>query len=599
MMPRRPRGGLRRSEKHKMEKRKVSELSLDDFKFLKKHVIKRKGGFIKAVLLSMSTAFLSIFPPLISKILVDDYIIAKEPQGILIFSLLLLSLYSFFWISQYFQLKITVKTAQGVIADVRKEVSEKIMHLPMSYHTEQKRGELLSIVTNNVASVSEALSSGIISIFSDLIALIGILVIMLQLSPFLTLIMFVVIPLLIFTVRYFRTKIRTAVYKIRERNAELNANVEENISGIREIQSFAMEENSNKEFEKVTDQNVRANLKANILMGIMGALVSLNTYVGVAVIVGVGGMQVMTGAITIGVLMAFIQYMNQFIRPISELSNIYTTFQIATASLMHINEYMDVGNRLPEPEDPIHLPEKMNGDIGLDNVYFSYDTLKLFQGLDLDINGGEKVGIVGETGAGKSTLVSLITRIYDVDAGSIKLDGIDIKRIPNRELRTVMAVVSQRVMLFSETIINNIRFSKPDATDEEVVKAAQMANAHDFIERLPFGYDTYVGEGGAKLSGGQRQLIAYARLLLVKPKIVILDEATSNIDSYTENIIQQNMEEVLRDFTTIIIAHRFATLKIVDRIVVMRNGTIQDVGKHEELLERNDYYQELCEKQMV
>ncbi|MBD3352600.1 MAG: ATP-binding cassette domain-containing protein [Candidatus Lokiarchaeota archaeon] len=546
-MHRPPRGrSIPGREKHKMERMKLSKLSKTDFGYLKNQIVENKQGFIVSIILTMLTAFFSIFPPLLFKILIDDYITFKNKTGIYIFVVLLCFLYTINWILGYYHNKVTVKTAQNVIAGIRSDVFQKIMKLPISYHTEQKRGELLSIVTNNVTSLSDALTSGLISLFSDFVAIIGVLIIMLKMSPRLTLITFVILPILVVTIRGFRSIVRGAVYKIREKVAELNADVEESISGIREIQSFAMEDKNNEEFNEITEQNVQANLKANILMGVMHAVVSITGFIAIAIVIGIGGAQVMAGALTLGVLVAFLQYINQLIRPISDLSSVYTTFQIAAASLIHINQYMSIENRLLEPKKPIALPKKKDIDILLQNVSFSYGNFKLFDNLDLQIDGGKKTGIVGETGAGKSTLISLITRLYDVDKGKILLEGIDIRNIANKELRENMAVVSQRVMLFSDTVFNNIRFSKPEATKEEVIQAAKLANAHDFISRMPFGYDTQIGEGGAKLSGGQRQLIAYARILLVKPKIVILDEATSNIDSYTENLIQKNMDEILK-----------------------------------------------------
>lgn len=265
---------------------------------------------------------------------------------------------------------------------------------------------------------------------------------------------------------------------------------------------------------------------------------------------------------------------------------------------MHLRKGLEVKDEIPEPAHPASLPETVQGEIHLIDVSFRYlDNEPLFENLRMTIPAHEKLGIVGETGAGKTTLINLITRLYDVNSGAIQIDGIDVRSIRQQDLRSLMAIVSQNVFLFSDSIFNNIKFGRPTATDQEVIDAAKLARAESFIASQPKGFETKLGDQGYGISGGQRQLVAYARLILARPKIAILDEATSNIDSYTENLIQLNMDEVMKGTTVLIIAHRFATLQRVDRIVVLRNGMVVATGTHEELLKTNEYYRDLCSKQ--
>ncbi|HMF32170.1 MAG TPA: ABC transporter ATP-binding protein, partial [Candidatus Lokiarchaeia archaeon] len=288
----------------------------------------------------------------------------------------------------------------------------------------------------------------------------------------------------------------------------------------------------------------------------------------------------------------------QFISPVQDLANMANTFMEAEAALIHIRKGMEITAEIPEPENPVPLPEDVRGEIQLVDVGFRYKKDEpLFENINLTIPSHEKLGIVGETGAGKTTLINLITRLYDVQSGSVQIDHIDVRDLRQKDLRSLIGIISQSAFLFSDSIFNNIKFGRPSATDEEVKNAAELARASAFIAIQPKNFETRLGDQGYGISGGQRQLIAYARLILAHPKIAILDEATSNIDSYTENLVQQNMDQVMQMSTVLIIAHRFATLQRVERIIVLRNGQIEADGTHAELIESDDYYRELCEKQ--
>jgi ATP-binding cassette subfamily B protein len=393
---------------------------------------------------------------------------------------------------------------------------------------------------------------------------------------------------------------RSTFFSIRQKVAQMNANVEENVSGIRVAQSLAVEDRNVRGFNQISQETYNLRMRSINLFATMNAVVSINTYLILAVMMGVGGFRYITtnGAFTLGTFVAFVQYATQFIGPVQDLANLSNTFYEAGAALLHIRKGMEVKLDIPEPETPVPLPEIVAGEVKLVHVHFRYkEDEPLFEDLNVTIAAHERVGLVGETGAGKTTLINLITRLYDVQEGAVLIDDIDVRDLRQKDLRSLMGIISQNAFLFSDSIFNNIKFGRPSATDEEVKQAAELARASSFIAIQHKGYETRLGDQGYGISGGQRQLIAYARLILAQPKISILDEATSNIDSYTENLIQQNMDQVMQSATVLIIAHRFATLQRVDRIIVLRNGAVEATGTHDELMETCDYYRELCEKQ--
>jgi ATP-binding cassette subfamily B protein len=348
---------------------------------------------------------------------------------------------------------------------------------------------------------------------------------------------------------------------------------------------------------------MRANLRAAMLFAAVFPTMTITNTLGLALVLGYGGMRVAGGAITIGVLLAFIGYVHRFFGPLRELSLVYNTFQSAAASLDRIADYMGREPQVPEPQQPQRPAGPFQGEIAFQGVTFGYGQEAVLHDLNLDVHAGETVALVGPTGAGKSTMAKLLARLYDVGDGAVRIDGVDVRQIASPDLRRLVTIVPQDVFLFADTIRENIRYGcslsagAPRAGDEEVERAARGAQAHAFIVGLSHGYDTQAGELGAMLSGGQKQLIAFARALLADPKILVLDEATANVDAYTEALIQQAMDEIRRDRTTLIIAHRFSTLRKADRIVVVEGGRIVGQGSHEDLIETNITYQRLYRRQ--
>nr|MDO8111027.1 ABC transporter ATP-binding protein [Candidatus Sigynarchaeota archaeon] len=591
--------GMHKGMHEERKRARLRDIKRGDLYFIVPH-LKRQAKYIAfAIIITALSSLTGIVTPGISQVLFDDYIMPGNINGIIYISCILIVIYGASWLLSYFHSRSIVGVAQRVIKDVRRSVYEKILSLSLRFNNERKKGELLSLVTNDVSVLSDAFSSGIISIFSDLLSLIGVLSMMILMDPLLTALSFIVIPMLLVIIIVLRGRITRAFIEVRRKIAMLNANVEENIAGIRVVQSMNVEDRKNQDFTDLSKINFRTSMKATILFAVMSAIISINSFIAFALVIGFGGTQYIHGAITLGKLIAFFQYVIMFLRPIQDLVSTYGVFQEAAAALLHISEYMKFPIDVPEPgpSEQLTLAIPVQGRIEMKDVTFSYGQEPFMEHFTLNIEPGEKIGIVGETGAGKTTIINLITRLYDPREGMVTLDGIDIRRLASAELRQQFAVVSQNVVIFSDSVKNNIRFGKPDASDSEVIEAAKLANAHSFIEKMPKGYDTILGERGSGLSGGQKQLIAYARLILTRPIIAILDEATSNIDSYTEDLIQQNMRTILKQCTTIVIAHRFATLHAVDRLILISNGRIADTGTHRELYERNAYYRELYDTQ--
>jgi len=392
---------------------------------------------------------------------------------------------------------------------------------------------------------------------------------------------------------------RSAYSDVRHKLAELNADVEENLSGIRLIQALNREAKNEGDFKNLSWKNFKANLAAASYFALLFPLMELAKVLGEAIVLAAGGAAVISGRLSLGIIIAFMAYVRRFFAPLADLSQVYNTYQSAGAALDRINSYLAVDDKLKEASPGIDLGDDFQADIIFKDISFAYDKQKVIDNLNLEIKAGEIFALVGETGAGKSTIAKLLARLYDADNGELLLSGINIKEISRKSLREKIAVVPQDVFLFDTTILENIRYAAPNAAQADVEEICKKINAHHFIQKMPKNYQTEVGENGVKLSGGQKQLLSFARAMLVDPEILILDEATSSVDLYTEKIIQQAMDELLADRTVLMIAHRFATLKKAKRIAVLKAGRLLAVGEHEDLLIENKYYNELVNKQLL
>jgi ATP-binding cassette subfamily B protein len=442
-------------------------------------------------------------------------------------------------------------------------------------------------------------SSGALNLVNDLLTLAGIVTIMALLDVRLTLVALASIPVVMLSMGILGKQMRRAYQQVQQAIADVNAGVEQGVVGMRVVQSLSRESFTIEQFESLSLRNMKANLRVSLLFAAVFPTMTVTNMLGVALVLGYGGALVIQGATTVGVLLAFLGYVYRFFGPLRELSLVYNTFQAGAASLDRIADYLARQPTVVEPEQPKRPAGGFEGRIAFEQVTFGYGKEPVLHGVDLAVKAGETIALVGPTGAGKSTIVRLLARLYDVDEGTVKIDGVDVRRMATADLRRLVTIVPQDVFLFADTIRENIRYGDPGATDEQVEAAARRAQAHEFIAALPLGYDSQVGERGVTLSGGQRQLVAFARALLADPRILVLDEATANVDAYTEARIQEAMDEIRRDRTTLIIAHRFSTLRKADRIAVIEDGRMVGQGSHQDLLASNPTYRRLYRRQWV
>lgn len=492
-----------------------------------------------------------------------------------------------------FAAKLSLRTVQKM----RGDLFRKIEHLPISYLDSHRHGDIMSRMSNDVENVSNSISQSIASLVSGVLTISGTLVIMLLYSPVLTLVSMVTIPLsLLATVKIAKFSRR---YFLQQQQllGVLNGQAEEMITGYKTVVAFSKEKKSVKEFSIVSNDLRRCGIKAQIFGGIMGPVMNVIGNLSYLLIAVAGGWLALNGTITVGVIQAFLLYSKQFTRPINEVANQYSQIQTAIAGAERVFEILDTPDE--DNSGTVQL-ESPRGNIVFDNVVFSYKKGEpVLKGFSLDIKPGEKIAIVGATGSGKTTVVNLLLRFYDIDGGSITIDGRNLFDIDKDSLRRNIAIVLQDTVLFSDTIENNIRYGREAATREEIEAAARMANADRFISLLPEGYDTVLSESGANLSGGQRQLLAIARAILADPAILILDEATSSVDTRTELQIGLAMVSLMKNRTSLIIAHRLSTIREADRIVVVDGGVVKEIGNHETLLAQQGAYYRLYQSQFA
>jgi len=555
-------------------------------------------GQLLLALLAMVLATGSTLPmPYLTKVAVDRFVVERDVLGLGMVALVYVAAGGTFWLGSYWQGFLAGRVGQQVVYSLRRDLFHRVLQQPLSFFERERVGQISSRLTNDVNTLSETVSGGILNLVGDLLTMVGIVVVMVLLSPRLTVVSLVPLPVVMLTMGYLGKQMRRAHREVQQELAAVNAGVEQGVSGMRVVQSLGQESFTIEQFEQISLRNMRANLRVGLLFAAVFPTMTVTNMLGTVLVLGYGGVLVAQGQATLGILMAFLGYVNRFFGPLRELSLVFNSFQSAAASLDRIGEYMRREPELTAPAEPQHPADGFHGEVVFGNVSFGYDTEDVLHEIDLRVGAGETVALVGATGAGKSTIARLLARLHDVREGAVKIDGIDVRDIAFEDLRRLVMVIPQDVFLFADTIRENIRYGDPTASDEEVERAARQAQAHAFISRLPQGYDSPVGEGGAMLSGGQKQLVAFARALLADPKVFILDEATANVDAETEALIQQAIEEIARDRTTIIIAHRFSTLRTADRIVVLEDGRVVGEGTHDELMATSPTYRRLYERQ--
>ncbi|MBO5035930.1 MAG: ABC transporter ATP-binding protein [Clostridia bacterium] len=490
--------------------------------------------------------------------------------------------------------------SQKTVRILRSDMFSRMSKLPVKYFDTNTHGELMSRLTNDIDNVSNALSQTITAIISSIITVSGALVMMLYYSPIMTVVALLVVPLVLFVSRSIIKKSRSLFKKQQEALGRLNGHIEEMITGQKTVEAFSRTNIVVDEFDQINADLRKFSIRAQIYGGTIGPVMNVIGNIGFVLVAISGGILASKGMISIGVIQAFVQYSKQFTRPINEIANQYSTIQSALSSAERVFDVMD---QIPETDDAADRPfdpETVKGDVIFKDVNFGYNPDKrVLKDFSINVKAGQKIALVGPTGAGKTTVVNLITRFYDIDSGEILLDGENITDLPKKGLRSCIGIVLQDTVLFTGTIKDNIRFGRLDATDEEIYEAAKMANADRFIRRLPDGYETQLSEQGSNLSQGQRQLLSIARAVLADPKILILDEATSSIDTRTEMHIQKAMISLMKGKTSFIIAHRLSTIRDADEILVIDGGRIVERGNHQELLEQKGHYWKLYQSQFT
>lgn len=559
----------------------------------------RRQMLIGFVLMLIATALVLVTPYLI-KIAIDEHITQGDFGGLTRISLLIAASFLGLYAATAGQRYLLSWVGQRVLANLRRELFEKIQALPLGYHDTNIVGVTVSRVINDVAVINELLSQGLITLIGDLLVLGGIIVVMLTMNPRLALLTFLVFPLMVLLTVLFSLRAKVAFRRTRSTVAAVVGDLAEGIAGMRVIQAFAQEDVSRARFDSINSDNREAHIGAMKLALLFLPSIEFMGMLATGIVLWFGGIAVAQGAITLGILVAFLAYVSRFFQPIQELSQLYTTMQSAMAGGEQVLRLLDTELAVADRPDADEMPQ-IKGRVQLDNVSFAYrpDTPRVLHEVDLTIAPGQTVALVGPTGAGKTTIANLVARFYEVSEGAVRIDDIDVRDVTQQSLRSQTGLVPQDPFLFSGTVADNIRFGQTEATDEEIEETARMANAHDFIVDLPGGYETEILEGGVNLSVGQRQLICIARAILADPRILILDEATANVDTVTEVLIQDALERLLEGRTAIVIAHRLSTIRNADLICVIDDGRIIERGSHRELLDQGGLYRDLYERQFV
>jgi len=568
-------------------------------------LMRRLLGYVKpykhfvifAILLNIFVAALGPIRPYLTKIAIDDYIVNSDYDGLILIGVLLFGSLLLQAVIQYFLTYFTQYLGQKVLYDLRMQIFSHIQKLALRFFDRTPIGRLVTRATNDVEALGELFSSGIVMVFSDVFIIIWILAFMFFMDFSLSLVTLSVLPVLIYGTFLFRKKARESYRDVRLHLARLNSYMQEHVTGMSVVQIFRKEKDEFKKFSNINEDFRTVNIKSIFYYAVFYPSVELLSSIAIGLIVWYGGGEIIQGALTVGVLFAFIQYTEMFFRPIRDLSEKYNIMQTAMASSERIFKLLDNHTIIKNPDNPIKL-NGVKGKIEFQNVWFAYNGDDyVLKDISFTINPGETVAIVGHTGAGKTSIINILTRFYDINKGKILLDDINIESIDKRDLRKYISMVLQDVFLFSGNIKSNINLENEFITEEKIKEAAAVVGANKFIDRYENSYNEVVKERGATLSVGQKQLISFARALAYNPQILILDEATSSVDTETEFLIQQAIEKLLVGRTAIVIAHRLSTIQNADKIIVLHKGEIRETGNHQELLAKRGIYYKLYQLQ--
>jgi ABC-type multidrug transport system fused ATPase/permease subunit len=596
-------------------------------------VLKRLFGYVRpywkplaatGVLLLLNTG-LSLLPPLFQRDIVDRVIGTRDLSRLGTLVATLVGVYVLLWITEVGDQYTRHVLGARFIFDLRMHIYAYLQRLSLSFFERTSTGELMSRVTNDVNALENFVTHGVILTSIDLLRLVGASAVLLVLDYRLALIVLVLLPIMAVGLRWFNQRVRPIYRRVRDRLGDINAKLEDNLAGIRVIQAFGQEEIELERFRDVSGHYYRERVRAIRSWSTFFPALYTMAAIGGVMVLGAGAWMVIDGQLSLGTLVAFLAYVTSFYDPLRRLTEVDNTFQQAIASGERIFELLDEVPEIQDAPDAIAL-EEIEGDVVFDDVHFRYgdpstssgqapsatdvtsasgqvsstdsEQREVLHDVEFHMAPGEVVALVGPSGAGKTSIASLLCRFYDPIHGRILVDGHDLRRVQIRSLRRHVAVVLQDTFLFNTTVRENLLYGKPDAGEEEMIVAAKAAYAHEFIEQLPQGYDTEIGERGVKLSGGQKQRLALARAILADPRILILDEATSSVDAEAEYLIQQALDEVMKGRTSLVIAHRLSTIRNADKIIALEEGRIREVGDHRELLARGGLYSQLYQRQL-
>ena len=564
-------------------------------------VIRRMAPYLKPYKFQVTLATLSMIvfaiaanaQPYLIGVATDKYITNHDLNGVALVGAGLVGLALLGWLTQWIQQISTAYVGHRILLQIRTEMFDHIEKLSLSFLDRNEIGRVMSRVQNDVAVLQDLLTTGVLTVLADFFGLFLVIFFLLIQDVQLTLITFSTVPVLIVIMAFWQIRARRTFIRVRQAIAVVNANLQENVSGVRVIQSLSRESENARRFDRVNAENLNANVDAGRVTAAVMPIVELLVSVATAMVLIFGGFRVLDGTLTVGVVLSFSLYVQRFFDPVRNLVLQYTQLQRAMAGGERIIEVLDTKPEIVDAENAVVLPD-IKGEVEFDHVTFEYiEGAKVLDDVSLHVKPGETIAIVGQTGAGKSTLTSLILRFYDVTSGRVLIDGHDIREIDRHSLARRLGIVLQDPFLFSGTVADNIRYGRLDASDEQVEEAAKTVGAHEFIKRLPQGYNTDLHERGQNLSVGQRQLIAFARAVIAAPRILILDEATANVDTRTEVVIQNALKRLLKGRTSFVIAHRLSTVRGADRVVVVQGGRLAEVGTHAELLAKNGIYANL------
>jgi len=540
----------------------------------------------------------SLVQPYLIKVAIDQYIAARRLTGLDRLALIYLAVLVIAFVAEYAQTWTMQLTGQRIMFDLRMAIYRHLQRLDLRYYDRNPVGRLMTRVTSDVDVINDLFTSGVVTVFGDVFTLVGIMAMMLWMNWRLALVAFAVLPLIVLIAQWFRRNVRDSYRVVRGWIARINAFLQENITGMSTVQLFRREALNFARFDEIDRKHRDANVESIFYYAVFYPAIEAVSTLATALIIWYGGSSVLRNTLTLGALVAFIQYSQRFFRPISDMSEKFNVLQSAMASSERIFKLLDEPVAIESPAQPKRRPAPAGGHIRFEDVWFAYNGEDwVLKGISFDVKPGERVGIVGATGSGKTTLINLLLRFYDVQGGRITIDGVDIRELDLTDVRGLFSLVLQDVHLFSGTIADNIRLGNPSIDDDRIRRAARAVHAEPFVERLPGGYASAVAERGATLSVGQKQLLSFARALAFDPRVLILDEATSSVDTETELVIRDALHVLMAGRTTIAIAHRLSTIQDMDKILVLHKGQLRESGTHQELLAHRGIYFKLFELQ--